>query len=269
MIDYKCEKCNKKFSTKSNLNQHLKRKYPCNVETIFKCERCQKVFDYKHHYVRHTSRKFPCEEKEPEEVILAKINLQLEQEKTKQLKEEAKLEQLKSKNINIDNSMNNCNNTNINITLNNFRDNPKNTREILQKLSLNDFRYLVDNNAGIRGTIENIFRHFYNNPNFPENKTLSIPDVSKDDFAIYLDNMWKKVQYDRIRRPIINQLLQTIDHVMMYFCTPEDASGINLDRELCLTHQDHYEQCDEFIKNQKNDKHIKQSLQDALFQYMS
>mgnify|MGYP000070002207 CR=1 FL=1 len=182
-------------------------------------------------------------------------------QKSKQIKEERKIKELEAKNIKIDNS---THNTTININLNNFRDNSKNIQKILAQLNLDDFRCIVDNDVGIPGTIENIFKQMYNNNKFPENKTITMPDISKDEFDIYLDNMWKKVQYDKIRRPIINQLLLT-DHVMMNFCTPEDASDIDSERALCLTHQEHYEKCEDFIKNKKNDKQIKQSLQDALF----
>lgn len=281
MIKHGCVKCGKEFSTKSNLNQHLKRKIPCDKTTNLDCKKCNKVFFSEFNLKRHLNRKTPCIPKNKEiddkikiieaevkkEITIleakAKFSLEIEKEKTKRKELSSKSNTTSNNVINSNNITTNTSTIN-NIIINNFRDNTQNAREILGKLSLDDFRYLVDSNMGVKGTIENIFRHFYNNPNFPENRAISIPDISKKEFSIYLDDMWKKVQYDEIRRPIINQLIQTIDHILAYFCTAPDASGINHSTQLCLTHQDHYDDCDIYIKNPKNDKHIKQSLRSAL-----
>ena len=73
MVEYKCEKCKKEFTTKSNLNRHLKKKNPCDVIIEYKCERCKKIFNLKQSLQRHINRKNPCEEKQSDEVTLAKI----------------------------------------------------------------------------------------------------------------------------------------------------------------------------------------------------
>jgi transposase-like protein len=42
---YKCNKCNKEFKYESKLNEHSKRKIPCNaVKKEYKCELCNVNF---------------------------------------------------------------------------------------------------------------------------------------------------------------------------------------------------------------------------------
>ena len=54
-----CKKCERKFSTASNLEKHLKKKIPCN--RVLKCEKCEKVFKYESEFKKHQDRKTPCE----------------------------------------------------------------------------------------------------------------------------------------------------------------------------------------------------------------
>lgn len=53
-----CPKCSKTFTNKSNLNQHFRRKIPCN--NVIKCYRCLKVFKTNQELKTHMKRKTLC-----------------------------------------------------------------------------------------------------------------------------------------------------------------------------------------------------------------
>ncbi len=62
---YICETCQKKFNSKSNLNQHLKRKTPCkpinnNKNNKLQCDVCFKTFTDKRNLVYHKTIAKPC-----------------------------------------------------------------------------------------------------------------------------------------------------------------------------------------------------------------
>jgi hypothetical protein len=59
-MSFKCETCNKVFSTKQNLENHIKRKNKCSLETtqrlenkIFECQYCKSRFTQKQNLKRH------------------------------------------------------------------------------------------------------------------------------------------------------------------------------------------------------------------------
>lgn len=58
-VSLKCEKCKIKFGTIQNLENHLKKKIPC--DRILKCNKCDKTFNHKGHLTAHQNRKTPCE----------------------------------------------------------------------------------------------------------------------------------------------------------------------------------------------------------------
>jgi len=58
-----CKKCGKKFKTYRYLDQHKRRKIPC--DRVLKCDKCDKVFDSSSHLQQHLNRKTPCV---PEEI---------------------------------------------------------------------------------------------------------------------------------------------------------------------------------------------------------
>jgi hypothetical protein len=65
---FTCEKCGKEFTTHKTLQNHYKRKIPCNRE--LRCDKCGKTFDKLSNYKRHTTnRKTLCGS--PEDTTLA------------------------------------------------------------------------------------------------------------------------------------------------------------------------------------------------------
>jgi uncharacterized Zn-finger protein len=57
---YECIKCNKKLSTKSQLNNHMKNKFGCNKD--LSCKRCGIFFKSSYHLHRHLNKKTQCED---------------------------------------------------------------------------------------------------------------------------------------------------------------------------------------------------------------
>jgi len=53
-----CSRCKHSFSEKRYLDQHLKRKFPCDQKFI--CYKCNTEFDNNRHLVRHMNRKTSC-----------------------------------------------------------------------------------------------------------------------------------------------------------------------------------------------------------------
>lgn len=55
---YKCIKCNKEFKYESKLNEHKKRKIPCNKDKKnLNCKLCNSHFKYESDYIRHEKTK--------------------------------------------------------------------------------------------------------------------------------------------------------------------------------------------------------------------
>lgn len=107
--EFECNKCDKLFKTKQNLQLHISKKIPCDRE--LKCERCFYTTTTKFNLDRHLNKKNKCKviNLEAENEIL-KLKLQLSELKNEKLQ------------INSNNTINITNNNNItnNITLNNF-----------------------------------------------------------------------------------------------------------------------------------------------------
>ncbi len=83
----KCTKCKKKFVSQYLLDKHLNREIPCDQE--IKCEKCDKKFEKKRDLERHMNRKTPCVSIKHN---LKVLELEKEQEKTKQEEEKTKRE---------------------------------------------------------------------------------------------------------------------------------------------------------------------------------
>lgn len=178
-----CILCNKQFKSKCDLVRHNNRKTSC-VKEIIKCNNCLQVFKTNQILSRHINRKFQCEQ------------VDLEKENS-ELKNQLAVARINNQIINY--------NTN-NIIINNFGNEyiksldaiytKKEFERILNnKLLFKPANYEVDNFKYTNEDIKDIdiFRLFvkliFNNPKFPENKTLKYDDQT-DKFYYYIDNTW-------------------------------------------------------------------------------
>lgn len=59
MEENKCGRCDKVFSTITNLQKHMKKKIPCYRS--LSCSKCNKLFSHRSSFNKHISRKTPCE----------------------------------------------------------------------------------------------------------------------------------------------------------------------------------------------------------------
>lgn len=109
---FKCEKCEKIFKLKTDLNRHINRKISCN--RILQCLKCNKIFKLKYNLQKHLNNKFDCSNKN-----ISKELTDL-QNQVKKLKEQ--LIMISNSNNTINSHNQNCNNTNNtnNIIINNF-----------------------------------------------------------------------------------------------------------------------------------------------------
>jgi chromosome segregation ATPase len=132
MVEYECNKCNKKYTKKADYIRHLNRKYPCDKKG-FTCNRCNKIFNKTTDLTRHYNRKFPCDFSLKHESIQLKNENNTNMVVTDQLKElnekykniTLELEEIKKQinnnkitNTPINNTTNNTNNTTYNTTNN-------------------------------------------------------------------------------------------------------------------------------------------------------
>lgn len=193
MTELKCKICGKEFTTKSNLNRHLKKKIPCQEKKKeFKCERCQKIFTTKQSLQIHMNKKNICKIKISNlelEIEKEKIKLKQEQEKTKQ--EEIKLKRFekefkllrnkaeKDPSIHIDT-------LNINIQYNNIV-NFENTNTLPTKEEV----VKVLNCDNPQEAKQLMVKSIFDNPERPQNKNIIYPNKTNDIIFLLQDNEWK------------------------------------------------------------------------------
>ena len=132
--EFICYKCDKNFSTKSNLIRHYKKKIPCDKKNNFICNICLIQFKDNFALTRHKNKKKPC----------TSAIIKLEQEN--------KLLKIQNQNQNIVNN-NNTNNNNNNITNNIINNNIIIDREEIKNyiihncLTLKDIKQMTEHES--------------------------------------------------------------------------------------------------------------------------
>jgi hypothetical protein len=94
---FKCDKCDKDFKTKQNLETHLNRKNPCDL--VHKCNHCEKIFNTKSKLIIHLNRKNPCKlsaeiiEQQRERNLIELRKLDLEEKRLKDKEKEREMKE--------------------------------------------------------------------------------------------------------------------------------------------------------------------------------
>lgn len=218
---FACDRCNRRFNRKYNLNQHLKRKNPCvkkeenendintlahfgsspaqfgssrlnlahsskNLEKGFNCDFCQYSTDKKGNFNRHLKT---CKIKKEKENTL-ELKLELAKKKIEILKLQA---QVASSNTNCNNtstsnsnSNNTVNNNTVNITVNDYG------KENINYLESNKYKKLITHilGSGMHGLQEYI-KYKYCNPQQPENLTIKYTNDRSNNLKVRTNNEWK------------------------------------------------------------------------------
>ena len=233
MVKHICNKCNKEFSSKSNLTQHLNRKTSCVKEIIrFICINCGQEFASNFNLQRHMNKKNKCKSKLEIEIELKiklenekhKNNLELEKEKreTIEAKKNAAIEiekirsERKERTTNIINVeiINNITNNVINNLNNTYNDNRivYNSTGLEYIHSNKMISYDVDKVTDIydksKDAIEmseHILKDHFNNDNHTETKCLFY-DPETEKFYKKTKSGWKIVNYEKID-PVITHIV--------------------------------------------------------------
>jgi hypothetical protein len=221
MVEYKCERCHYIAKQKSNLKNHLQRKYPCkeiysdiSVEELleklnkpkegFACNKCNKIFKTSQGKYQHQKR---CKQ---ELVVFEEKNK--DNEEIQELKNELKLmkelfiEKMQSQNItnnnnNITKIKNQQNNTNLFISFNDKENIHKVLKQCQETILLLEQNRSKDKCFSIYLTAA----HF--NPDHPEMHNIKLTNLKPDYKLIDIRDehgKWKKEPQKEIFNNLIN-----------------------------------------------------------------
>jgi len=221
MVNFICNKCNKEFNTKQQLNIHENRKFPC--DRILKCNICNKEFKKKHHLTQHKNRKFPCQSVELESKI-------------KELEYKNEILELKLQ-LKCNTMINSNNNTTINnnniVVINNFGDEDinfikkKSLTEQIQRIMDNGIPFQIPHNARLAVEDLNyygtdivkidIFRLFikliFKDEAHPENNTIKY-DEEEDNFYYYFNKEWCIFE-EESKKCLIKEIVDKIQKLLL------------------------------------------------------
>jgi|SaaInlV_165m_DNA_1040744.scaffolds.fasta_scaffold50414_1 hypothetical protein len=196
---FTCEKCKKIFERSNHYDRHMKRKTPCYID--LQCKRCGKEFLKLCNLKQHNARKNKC----CNIYAIKKLELKIEEEKTKQERERTKQSKPIYQNIINIESLNINNISNFNIICM--------TRD-------ETLRFIKEDD--VIGTLHNYLKFQYNNPDFPENKCIAINNgkiISKENDMI--------LDFNKIKSRILSNVKMQTDDTINKFEKLDDDDIIN------------------------------------------
>jgi len=174
-----CAFCSKQYSTRSNLNKHLKNNCKIKKEKDEEKENTFKLLLEKHNDIKE------------QHIMINKI---LEQNQTliKQIRNLKKIN-INSKSIKITKNINSNNSINNNIMLVNFG---KEDLNVIDKQIYFD-RVVKKSISGVK-IPEEILKLIYFNPQYPQLSNIYISDINREKCMIYEDGEWRLSPVDKI-----------------------------------------------------------------------
>jgi len=201
MPEYRCNKCNKIFTQKSNYLTHINKKKDCLKKKIFSCDICNKHFYHKSSVSRH--------KKKCKKIYLENTN-----------NSENTINNTTTNTIN--NTTNNTINNTTNITLNNINLNnnngsinslnnifvlPYNGKD---KIQLSDESYLKILNSGFK-CIPKLIEASHFNKKSSEYHNIYIPNIKEKYVLIYTGIEWEIRNSDEILDEIVNYKIEELE----------------------------------------------------------
>jgi len=219
---FECKLCNKEFKLKKYLDQHKKKKIPCNIKTNYQCSTCKKFFRHNKSLLDHINNDICTIENN--QIIIANndlkngikscLNSNIDNDnKIKIFKKYNNLldsenlllilnsdmdingkvsiisTMINNKSSNISNINNgtitteNSNNITNNIQINNFG------QEKIDYLDKDYFKNLIMNQHIEKGYIQ-LIKDIYLNKEHPENKTVKVENINNKYALVYNNDKW-------------------------------------------------------------------------------
>lgn len=238
----KCDKCNRIFASKYNLDRHMKRKIPCNEKDIkkFECVYCYNDFSTNGNLKRHLKKCKVKISKEKEEK-LEKLNYEIKEKdnlingiklELDEFKEEIK-QYVKNNNsiTQTDNSITNNNNNNNNTVINNYN------------FVVNDYRkpniegIFTEDNAIKRSFVDYVKENRVNTPtkmvpiiwgdiNKPENHSMLLTNPRSDYMSVMIDNEWRQEEVFTVLKYLHNFSYMHTINTLKELRKSEEAMGM-------------------------------------------
>lgn len=255
MLENKCPKCNKIFTTHASMIKHISRSIDCEK---MKCIRCNKLFKTKQEFTKHKNRKIPCKIME-DTTIDTKLEIQLHiiKEKTKQKqtikcakidimekkknntililnkKQEielikcdrknrtAKIINIENLNINTQNIINNLSEKYIpdNIRTATKEDMSDTIQDIIEKFNTKRAITIYNNYNTFRDITSMVLRFYFNNNANKHLRSIFYQKTLDKFFAILVntqnDKEIKEIDFDTYLYPIIKNLLDPLYDILL------------------------------------------------------
>lgn len=258
MVLYKCEKCNKEFSQKSNYIAHINRKNPCDLNErrniIYKCEKCNKEFTQRSNYMSHINKKNSCNNINivEEKIENYENSIKLLNDEIRDLKNIIIFLEKDNEKINelYNNLLDKCIKSNTIIT-NNTTNNTINVA--LTSFGLEDYNKLTKEEQiqilkSSKQSIINLIKYLHINDRLPEYKNICIKNLRGKGGYLYEGNKWFHCNYENLLLILFKNKINDLDKLL-----EENKENDDLNIDTIRNLIDNYtDDMDSFIKNNKD-----------------